>query len=54
MCLNNSQLQNAGNLLLFVFSLVGVKMAQQIRRKPFSLSKTGEEESIKVVATEFS
>ena len=29
-------------------------MAQRIRRKPFSLSKTGEEESIKVVAKEFS
>ena len=44
MCLNNSQ--NAGNLLLFVFSHVEVKMTQRIRRKPFLLSKTGEEQSM--------
>ena len=43
MFLKNSQ--NAGSLLLFVFSHVGVKMTQRIRRKPFLLSKTGEEES---------
>ena len=43
MFLNNSQ--NAGNFLLFVFSHLGVKMTQRIRRKPFLLSKTGEEES---------
>ena len=43
MCLNNSQ--NAANLLLFVFSHVGVKMTQRTRCKPLSLSKTGEEES---------